>query len=345
MEPPAVSVGLTSSKLDGHGWTATTSIGLADTSISMDRGIAPKWLGGAKLRAGISAGLASGFNAFVNGDRSLTENVKLGFGVTGGLPGGVTVRLRFNRLGQKVQIPILLSPISRPDLFVISAAVPLAGLFALETYYLGPQKRRKVGSRLEELRRDNWELIKERRQAAKEGIRVLRPQARRKAAAERVKAGLVILEAYYGREDALPATTLEGELEELDRAAWASERREGEADDIDADTETDATFDLNEFAAHKLYCDVKLPIQALVNRSRLMIPGGRTKANLLGFYDPAMGEKKVSEMMHRLLLESKTDLCYASVPPSGPASAVSLWRSAARSRLQGQGSRRGSYER
>ncbi|QRV81989.1 DnaJ family C protein [Ceratobasidium sp. AG-Ba] len=38
--------------------------------------------------------------------------------------------------------------------------------------------------------------------------------------------------------------------------------------------------------------DVAVPLQLLVNGSQLSIPGGRSKAGLLGFYDPCPGERK-----------------------------------------------------
>ena len=40
------------------------------------------------------------------------------------------------------------------------------------------------------------------------------------------------------------------------------------------------------------HIDVKIALQALVNDSQLIIPAGRSKAGLLGFYDCALGSKK-----------------------------------------------------
>jgi len=40
------------------------------------------------------------------------------------------------------------------------------------------------------------------------------------------------------------------------------------------------------------HIDVKIALQALVNESQLIIPAGRSKAGLLGFYDCALGSKK-----------------------------------------------------
>jgi len=38
--------------------------------------------------------------------------------------------------------------------------------------------------------------------------------------------------------------------------------------------------------------EVTLQVQSLVSNSMLLIAGGRSKSNLLGFYDPAMAEPK-----------------------------------------------------
>ncbi|KAG0251486.1 hypothetical protein BG011_007584 [Mortierella polycephala] len=41
-----------------------------------------------------------------------------------------------------------------------------------------------------------------------------------------------------------------------------------------------------------LVADVTIPIQALVDNSQLIMPGGHSKNHILGFYDPCLGEKK-----------------------------------------------------
>ena len=40
------------------------------------------------------------------------------------------------------------------------------------------------------------------------------------------------------------------------------------------------------------YIDVTVPVQALVSDSKLVIPGGRAKYNLIGFWDPCIAEPK-----------------------------------------------------
>ncbi|KAF9173361.1 hypothetical protein BGX21_008636 [Mortierella sp. AD011] len=41
-----------------------------------------------------------------------------------------------------------------------------------------------------------------------------------------------------------------------------------------------------------LVVDVKIPVQALVNNSQLIMPAGHSKTHIMGFYDPCLGEKK-----------------------------------------------------
>lgn len=301
MEPPGVTFGITSADSDQKGgWTASTNLGPGDCRIVMERRLTAAWLGDTGLRAGLSIGLGSGIKIHAGGDRNVTEHTKLGLVVSGGLLEGVGLRFKYRRLGQEVDLPILLSRTPRPDLFVLSTAVPFAGLFALERYYLGPRERLRKSRRLEQLRREHWELIKERRRGAREGVRVLGGQARNRAGAERKAGGLIILEAFYGREDTLPETNLaDADPEELDRQAWkrpSGEAQQGSADAPEEESDDyadEGEFEVEAFARSKLYCDVKIPLQALVSKSKLVIPGGRSKSNLLGFYDPAMGEKKV----------------------------------------------------
>ncbi|KAG0300187.1 hypothetical protein BGZ98_009376 [Dissophora globulifera] len=44
--------------------------------------------------------------------------------------------------------------------------------------------------------------------------------------------------------------------------------------------------------ATDLIADVTIALQALVNNSQLVMPGGHSKIHILGFYDPCLGEKK-----------------------------------------------------
>ncbi|SAM82366.1 uncharacterized protein UBRO_04636 [Ustilago bromivora] len=281
-EPAAVSVGLTKQEGDEKGWTSQLSISPVDQNISVDYGM--KVLGGVKLRTGLNIGTGSGISAFTNAERRLTENVRLSLGLNCALPvGGVSLRVKVNRLGQKILVPITLSPEFRSDLVVLGSVVPAAAYTALHYGYLEPRKQRRLQNRLGELRAQNQELILERRQAALEALAVLRDQAVKKATLELRKSGLVIVEAWYGRKEAFPSPRFSPTTFSLDDAEhlWEQEKMnptQPAAEGVDLEKETS--------------WDVRVPLQALVNKGQLIIPGGRSKANLLGFHDPVMGEKK-----------------------------------------------------
>lgn len=61
-----------------------------------------------------------------------------------------------------------------------------------------------------------------------------------------------------------------------------------------------------------LVIDVTVPLQALVQDSKVTIPGGRGKFDLLGFYDPCIGESKklrvrylYKEVLHEVTVGDK----------------------------------------
>lgn len=116
--------------------------------------------------------------------------------------------------------------------------------------------------RVEELRKDHAEHIAQKKAEAQEALLVLERPTAQKAAAEKEKHGLVILSAHYGRADAFTDRGMKSQPSSPDGAEDES------------------------------YIDVTIPIQALVNDGKLVIPSGRAKYNLLGFWDPCIGEGK-----------------------------------------------------
>lgn len=267
-EPASAAVGLTNQTADGAGWTLQASLSPLGQGLSLDWGT--KVLGGVKLRLGGSVGTATGLAVHATGERRVTETVRLGLGVSTGLPGPVTLRLKLNRLGQKVTVPIVLSPDFRADLMAALTLVPAVGMTALHYGYLLPRRRRKIADKLRLLREENNETILERQQSARGAREILRDQAAKKVRAELDKDGLVILQAWYGSLSAFPPAP-----ENWDEAkqVWADPSSLTE----DADGAT---------------WDVRVPLQAMIQKGQLIIPGGRAKSHILGFFDPCMGEKK-----------------------------------------------------
>ncbi|GAK65806.1 DnaJ-domain-containing protein [Moesziomyces antarcticus] len=278
-EPAAVSVGLTKQIGEGRGWTTQTSISPVDQNISVDYALPV--LGGVKLRSGFNIGTGSGLSAFTSAERRLTENVRLALGLNCALPvGGVTLRIKVNRLGQKIALPILLAREFRSDLVVLFTVVPAAAYTALHWGVLEPRKQRRLRNRLGELRAANSDLILERRQAALDALALLRDQASKKARSELARSGLVIISAVYGRRDAFPPALDAGaDAAQAASQVW-SEPPALPVDNEQADVQNEA------------YWDATIAVQALVNHSQLIVPAARSKSYLLGFHDPVMGEKK-----------------------------------------------------
>jgi DnaJ family protein C protein 11 len=106
---------------------------------------------------------------------------------------------------------------------------------------------------------------------------------------------MVILQAYYGKRDTMPEMRGEGTPEELFEQAWGSmstPAQNGEA----------VTFeDVEEEEA--MWWDVQVAVMILVNKGQLIIPGGRHKSKILGFFDPCMGERK--HLVIRYLFRSR----------------------------------------
>ncbi|KAN0065729.1 hypothetical protein ACQY0O_000859 [Thecaphora frezii] len=311
-EPAVASVGVTKQISEGKGWTVQTSLSPVDQSFSID--YATKVLSGVKLRSGFNLGTGSGLSAFTSGERRLTETVRLSLGVNVGLPGGVTLRIRVNRLGQKIVLPILLAPEFRSDLVLLCTALPAVGYTALHHLYLDPRRRRRITDKLATLRRENAEVIEKRKEAAIEARQVLRDQAIKKAAAEFQKGGLVIVQAWYGRKRDFPE--LPQRTEEEWYEVWTAEKQQTSADAPDAKP--------GQEGEEESVWDVRIPLQALVSRGQLIVPGGRPKSNILGFHDPVMGETKhllirylFRGQIHETLIEDSSPL---SAPLRGTSS-------------------------
>ncbi|ORX38669.1 hypothetical protein BD324DRAFT_599616 [Kockovaella imperatae] len=248
-----LSVGATTANRDGTGWTVETQAGLNDSHISAD------WstrILGVRVKLGVAGGSSDGINAFVDAESKVSNTTRVGYMVQAEFAGGITARIRFARLGQRIAIPIVLAPNVNPYVLFGFTFVPAAGYAVLHHFYLSPRRRRRIKERVQELREENAEMIAQKKMEAHEAVQVMERPTALKLAAEQEKRGLIIISAHYGLASAFTER---------------GRRETGGAEDI---------------------IDVTVPVQALVNDSRLIIPGGRGKHALLGFWDPCIGERK-----------------------------------------------------
>ncbi|KAL8276647.1 hypothetical protein RQP46_010915 [Phenoliferia psychrophenolica] len=254
---PFSSSSFTLGLINASGWSLHATSGLFASSLSTDYGTTI--LSGVKLRVGASLSSQGGaLSTYVRGERRVTENVKLAMGLDLAMEGTMTVKLSFMRLGQKLVLPIIVSSSFDPTLAVAFTVLPALSIVAANHFVVAPRKRRRISAKITELRAEHAEFIAERRMEARDAVALLEEHARKKMEQERNSNGLVILEATYGvlesRPSALPPT---GEEEKDPR-----------------------------------WLDVTVTLSTLVTNSQLVIPSGRSKAALLGFYDCAMGEPK-----------------------------------------------------
>ena len=274
----ALVVGVTKMEENGTGWS--TQITLAD----IDQVLSLEWstrLLGVLIRAGMNLSPGTGISAFTSGEQRVTENMRVTAGIECGLASGVMFKIKVVRLGQKIVVPIVLSPTFRTDLVAAATIIPAAA-FGLSHYlYFAPKRRAARAARIAQLRRENAELLEHRRVMAEQTRELLRGQAVKRADTEYSRPGVVIVQAIYGRADQMPAPMNIGPdvlhnktllLQLLDRP-----------------------FDeplMPQSADQPLWTDVRVPLQMLVAQGQLVIPAGRPKSKLVGFYDPCVGEKK-----------------------------------------------------
>ena len=289
----ALSIGLTTSRQDASGWTVETSAGMNDSHISADW--STRFLG-LKLKIGATASTAQ-LNAFLDAEGRVTQNVRTGLNVQLEYFGGIGMNIRyvfiggtefgsqnmnsddrFTRLGQKVSLPIVLAHDLNPYVLAGVTLFPAATYLALYRYLIQPRKKRRlaqsvaqdlfyesslISRRVRELREEHADFIAEKKAQAEEAISILERPTSVKLAAERAKHGLIIVSAHYGTASAFTARG----MKEI-----GSSNPEGPGESG--------------------WIDVTLPVQALVGDSKLVIPGGRAKYNLIGFWDPCIGEPK-----------------------------------------------------
>ncbi|CAE6437669.1 unnamed protein product [Rhizoctonia solani] len=245
--PSALAVSLSST----GGLSTTVELSPAKLQLSAEYGVRVGGKDGVLLTANVATGLNQGGLGMiveVNGTTKLAESTSVRLGVAAALPGGVSLKINLNRLGQRIIIPIQLSREFDLNLAFYTAVIPSISAVVVNQYILKPRRQKRAKGRLEALRERQAEILVEERQAAEHYIESIRDQVKRKIETERASDGLIISEARYG-----PAKFIDDKNKTI---------------------------------------DVSAPLQLLVNGSQLVIPGSRSKAGLLGFYDPCLGERK-----------------------------------------------------
>lgn len=259
---------MTTARKNGSGWTVELQTGVQANGLSGDWS-AP--LAGLTLKLGAYIDIMGSLSVFADASGRVTEHTSAGAQLAMGMSGALTLKLFVARLGQRLTLPVLMTPDLNPSVIFFSTVLPAAGYAAAYRYWLLPRKHARIRDRVHELQREHKEYTAQKRAEAEEAQLAMERVAESRRDTERRRNGLVILDAKYGRADAF------------------TPRGYREAND-------DEGF--------PVIVDVTTSVQMLVVDSRLYVPAGRAKHGLNGFYDPCIGENK--RLRVRYLFRGKT---------------------------------------
>jgi DnaJ family protein C protein 11 len=152
-----------------------------------------------RLEIQTSLDLHGAFVYTVKGTRRVGNFTRIGFGV--GLQGsGLTLTVSWSRLGQNINVPIVICPPSLVDADILKWAllVPSTAFVLVEFGILRPQARRRWRKEVEKRRDELKKLLAKRKQDSAQAIDLMTSQVKRRQAEEASKDGLVIIHAEYG---------------------------------------------------------------------------------------------------------------------------------------------------
>jgi hypothetical protein len=187
---------------------------------------------------------------------------------------GIRMIVSYNRFGQKFHFPILIARGLSPLNALTGMLLPSVVAVLAKLLWLDPIQGIKETKKLERVRREREEYIKQQKVKAEQYRSLMEEKVSQKREEEEEKNGLVVVHAIYGK---LP--------------------------DKSQQRDADAGFDPenNGFAI-----DVTVPLQFLVENSQCHLHA-QSKASLVGFYDPCPGEDKHLEVIY--LFRNKLHRC------------------------------------
>jgi DnaJ homolog subfamily C member 11 len=136
----------------------------------------------------------------VQGSRGVGEFTRVGLGVGVQGPRGLVLSITYNRLGQSINLPVVICPLDLVDIDIIAAsiAIPWTLYAAFHYGYLLPRARRRHDEALKKRRGELEALVQARRSESGRNIELMAGRVRRRQAVEMENHGLVVLEARYG---------------------------------------------------------------------------------------------------------------------------------------------------
>lgn len=195
-----------------------------------------------------TVGLDLSLGWHIRGIRQVGEYTRMGIGI--GIQGlqGLVMTVSWNRLGQKIQLPISICPaeVVNAEAAAIGVIFPWLTYCAVEFGLIRPRERKRRRQLMSKQHKQLKKLIPRKREESLQAIELMTYQVQRRQAREESHGGLVITKAEYGY---IPS----------------EKRKTGNAE--------------------KQVIDVTIPVAALVDQSQLVIPKKMTKVGLLNTID------------------------------------------------------------
>lgn len=189
-----------------------------------------------RLEVSSAVGLDMSLNWTITGTRRVGEHARLGLGI-GIADKGMMLTLAWRRLGQSINLPVLICPANEATsgATALTAVFPWLAYCAIEFGYIRPRDRKKRRQEIARRHRELKKLLPKKREDSLQAIELMTDQVQRRQAREKAHDGLLILRAEYGY---IPPTHRKPK---------------------------------NGFTEPRVI-DVTIPVAALVNRGQLVIP-------------------------------------------------------------------------
>nr|CAB3238828.1 dnaJ homolog subfamily C member 11 [Phallusia mammillata] len=133
------------------------------------------------------------------GQHQLSDHSIVSAHVNIGVPLGVSVKLKLNRVSQTYVVPIILSDDMNWIAAFYGTILPIAAYAALQTLVIRPYLKRKKERESEENEQSRQSETLKKKREAEETVKMMKQSTERKVQAEERKLGLIITEAVYGR--------------------------------------------------------------------------------------------------------------------------------------------------
>ncbi|KAJ9258022.1 hypothetical protein DTO207G8_1799 [Paecilomyces variotii] len=217
-----------------------------------------------RLEIQTTVGIDLSLGWHISGTRQVSDFTRMGLGV--GLQGnkGLVMSVSWNRLGQKIKLPIAICPLPlvSAEIAALAVILPWATYCGVEFGFIRPRERKRRRLALAKRQRQLEKQIAKRRVESQQAIDLMSEQVLRRQAREEENGGLVITKAEYGYYPP------------------RDKKKKGDA-------------------GESKVIDVTIPVASLVDHGQLIIPREVIKFQMIGFYDPAPLRPKKLKVWYR----------------------------------------------